>query len=88
MTKHKRLTELSMQKKREAHQWRREAPYKETSADLNYRVADRIDAEADTLLHSDLPIVTAMGEVTRPRIAGLATNDWMRETLDAYFTPS
>lgn len=70
MKKHKSLTELAMEKKREAYQWRINADAK-PSGFVDLRMAKRLDEEADALLAVQEPPITAMGEVAHPHIDGL-----------------
>jgi hypothetical protein len=81
---HKRLTELAMKKRREAHYTRRGAEDKGTSGYLNHRWADALEAEADAILTTTEPPIASMGEVTDPHIAGLPRTgalEFVRNTL-------
>jgi hypothetical protein len=71
---HKSLTELAMQKKREAYQWKLSADAKQSGpGGLDMRMAEHMEDEADQILavYCNEPPVTQMGEVSHPHIAGL-----------------
>ncbi len=82
MTKHKRLTELSLRKKREAFQHRLNAPHKGASGNLDLRLADRCEKEAAAIIAINEPPITNMGEVMYPHIAGLPGRNFIKNTLE------
>ena len=75
-------TELSLQKKSEAHTHRRNAPHKGSSGYLDHRLADLCEAEAIEVIASDEVPVTSMGEVIQPYITGLAGRPFLKNTLE------
>ncbi len=80
MKKHKRLTELAMQKKREAYVTRlcmNDKPCPE----LDMRIADRLEAEAASIIAIDEHPIANMGEVVKPHIANLPGRHWIKDTL-------
>ena len=80
MSKHKRLTELAMQKQREAAITRICADDRSLPS-VDYQIARNIEAEAAALLIADEPPITNRGEVTQPHIAGLPGRYWIKNTL-------
>lgn len=81
MKTHKRLTDVALDKKREANITRWGAQDKGESGYINHRLADMLESEADALIAIDEPPVTNMGEVCKPHIADLPNRYWLRNTL-------
>lgn len=81
MSKHKRLTELAMSKTKEARFNRFKAEDKGASGYIDRKFAAALDAEAAAIVALDEPLITNMGEVTRPHIAGLPGRYWIKNTL-------
>ena len=81
MSKHKRLTELALQKQREAYCNRLKAEDKGISGYLDRKIAGMLETEAANIIAIDEPPITNMGEVTRPHIADLPGRYWIKNTL-------
>ncbi len=81
MTEHKRITELAMSKTREARINRLKAEDKGASGYIDRKFAAALDAEAAAIIALNEPLITNMGEVTRPHIADLPGRYWIKNTL-------
>ena len=81
MKTHKRLTEVVLDKNREAKIYRLVAQDKGASGYLNHRLANELDREADAIAAIPEPPITNMGEVCQPHISDLPNRYWLRNTL-------
>lgn len=79
--KHKRITEMALEKKREAFGCRIKAEDKGASGYVDRKIAGMLETEAAALIAIDEPPITNMGEVTEPHIANLPGRWWIKNTL-------
>lgn len=77
----KRITELALEKKRDAFVNRARAEDKGASAYMDLKLAALDDAAAAALVASDKPPITYMGEVAKSDIPGVTERYWLQDTL-------
>ena len=80
MKKPKRQTDIALEKRREATVTRL-CMNDKPNFELDMRIADRLEAEAASIIAINEPPITNMGEVTQPHIPDLPGRYWIKDTL-------